>query len=264
MKNPPGIAILVTCDYKGTPNELSGTNDDAELMKKAFLHFNYNIHQLKNGEATKENIEFLVDRVSDYLEEYDGENQEQKVIIFAFSGHGGEGDKIVAHNGEISVNDKIVKPLTKHNAVARIPKLFLIDACRGKLTLVKEKTSDDEHALHTEGNYRIEYSTIPHFQSFMNPDGTPGSRWMALLAETLEYGPKSLQHIADEEKKTLPQDCSFQYTAAWVRMEVHMKQLVKKVQKMQQCMSVCRLNTGPLYLHSKARGCNCHSQQPSQ
>ena len=256
---------MVTCDYKGTPKELSGTNEDARLMEEAFVHFNYDIHKLANGEATETNINSLVERVSAHLKCYDG-TQEQKVIIFAFSGHGGDEDQIIANDFKrISVYDKIVKPFTEHKAVARIPKLFLIDACRGKFTLV-DKTLDDERTLHTEGNYRIEYPTIPHFKAFMNTDGTPGSRWMTILAKTLINGPKSLQHIADEEKETLPQDCSFQHLAAWVRMEVYEKQKANDKQQcdMQQCMSVCRLNTGPLYLHSKARGCNCHSQQPSQ
>ena len=124
MQSRPGIAILVTCDYKNTPKihklrHLPGTNKDAELMVEAFKHFNYDIHKLQNDEATKTNIIKLLEKMSDYLEMYKYNHLENvqehigeqnnargldhyggKVIIFAFSGHGYERDQIFANDGE--------------------------------------------------------------------------------------------------------------------------------------------------------------------
>ena len=89
-----GLAILVTCDYEGTPGvqALSATNRDADEMKMTFEQFDYDIHQLKNGGATKRTVTALLKQASDFLSQYGGEIEnkdgEKKVIIFAFSGHG--------------------------------------------------------------------------------------------------------------------------------------------------------------------------------
>jgi hypothetical protein len=100
-----GLAILVTCDYEAnsTLKTLKGTNVDADEMRVTFEQFNYEIHQLRNGEATKNAITSLLSDISQRLiEEYNAKVVgPRKVIIFAFSGHGSEFDEIYASDGEL-------------------------------------------------------------------------------------------------------------------------------------------------------------------
>ena len=235
MAESPGLAILVTTDYKTNPNQttLMGTNVDADEMRATFEQFNYIIHQLKNEGATKHAITSLLEEVSRNMSTYNG-GVDNKVIIFAFSGHGSEFDKIITDDNEfLSLKDDIVQPLLRHPAVYKIPKLFLIDACRGNLSL-QTKSTDGEKLksvkeyleksfVHVEGNYRIEYATIADHVSYLDNDG---SYWMPELARALREDDDSFQHIAAKVRKT-----------------VH-----ELPGKKQQCESVSRLNTGPLYL----------------
>ena len=86
-----------------------------------------------------------------------------------------------------------------------------------------------------------------------------GSRWMPVLAKTLKDGPEPLENMAIEErKKTLQDHCSFQHIAAWVRRKVHKDQ--EQLEQKQQCVSECRLNTGPLYLHNDSCKCSDDSR----
>jgi hypothetical protein len=232
-----GLAILVTCDYEAnsTLKTLKGTNVDADEMRVTFEQFNYEIHQLRNGEATKNAITSLLSDISQRLiEEYNAKVVgPRKVIIFAFSGHGSEFDEIYASDGELlSIKEEVVLPLVKPKVAYDIPKLFFIDACRGtaslqqkggdELTSVKEYL--DKGYVHVQGNYRIDYATIPDHVSYVDCDG---SKWMPELARALREDKDSFQNVADKVKKI-----------------VH-----ELPGKKQQCESVSRLNCGPLYLN---------------
>ena len=238
-----GLAILVTCDYEKNKDlgTLIGTREDAKAMKETFDHLKYNVHPLHN--PTKRQIQALLKEVSDYLSTYEVgvEVQKEKVIIFAFSGHGtsvGTAEKVYANDGEmLDFKDEIMLPLTRNGNVFDIPKLFFMDACRGSIELQSDTASTmGDHVGVTAksnfaklvdfvaGNYRIDYATILHHVSFAT---TAGSAWMHKFAIALRDEGISLQDIA-----------------ANVRKEVHENQGEHK----QQCESVDRLNTGALYL----------------
>lgn len=197
-------------------------------MRLTFERFNYDIHQLQNKDVSKDAINTLIDEISQYLAEYDGETSD-KIIIFAFSGHGTKLDQIVTSDADlVSVGEKIVQPLVT-NSSPKIPKLFFIDACRGSQEL-KSNNGDQTKSIHEvakdfknhEGNFRIEYATIPDHVSYAGRDE---SKWMPVLARTLRE-----------------EDDSFQNVVAKANKRVH-----ERVTN-QQCESVDRLNTGPLYL----------------
>ena len=247
MADSPGIAILVTCNYKEGCNNpdlgpLSGTEVDAAEMLETFERLNYVVHPIQNAKATKADIEALLGVVSNQLGSYTGK-QNQKVIIFAFSGHGGnkaQAEKIYANNGEmLDLMDEIVLPIVQHTPVKEIPKLFFIDACRGTEILEKGSgggceltTKSDKHyfekGVHrVEGNYRIDYSTIPNHKAYGTNEG---GVWMPKLARALRTRLKSFQNIA-----------------ANVRKEVY-DELGDREMYRQQCESVSRLNVGELYL----------------
>ena len=187
LKEKRGLAILVTCDYQDT---LPQTKRDAEEMNKMFEQFEYDVHSLINEEATLSNIKDLVEQVTKYLDTYNGadENHDgsKKAIIFAFSGHG-------THENQIKSNDwkplrlhDIVKPLVNPKlALAHpIPKLFFIDACRGRIQ------EDMTGAI--EGNYCIEFATLQnHDAGALRRE----SEWMPVLADRLMSDDDTYQNV---------------------------------------------------------------------
>ena len=201
-------------------------------MRLTFERFDYDIHQLQNKDVSKDTIKTLIDEISQYLAEYDGDTSD-KIIVFAFSGHGTELDQIVTNDTDlVSVGEEIIQPLVTKSS-PKIPKLFFIDACRGNQELKSKDGNNQSKSIHEvakgfknhEGNFRIEYATIPHHVSYAGKDE---SKWMPVLARTLR-----------EEND------SFQNVVASANKKVH-----ERVTK-QQCESVDRLNTGPLYLNSR-------------
>ena len=68
-----------------------------------FEQFGYDIHQLKNEEATKPTVTKLLEETSQYLSTLHNPDKKgkkrNKVIIFAFSGHGNL-DQIVTNDRE--------------------------------------------------------------------------------------------------------------------------------------------------------------------
>ena len=223
---------MVTCDYEGTETKpLPGTRVDAKEMDRTFMKLNYNIHKLMN--ASKSGIQSLFTKISDYLQNYEG-SVEDKVIVFAFSGHGCNEDgseQLLANDmGTLNFEDEILLPLARHEKVAKIPKLFFIDACRGTSELIAKgvvqgsmKGFSAKGVTHVEGNYRVDYATIPDHKAYSSDTG---SLWMPELALTLREKDDSLQNIM-----------------AIVNMKVF-----QKCQK-QVCESVDHLLIGPLYLH---------------
>ena len=221
---------MVTCDYEGTSQPLPGTRVDAEEMEKTFEEFHYNIHKLQNMNASMSGIQSLLGEISDYLQEYEG-SVEDKVIVFAFSGHGCNedgSDQLLANDmGTLNFEDEILLPLARHKKVAKIPKLFFIDACHGASTLIvkglvqKSSSSVSASFRHVEGNYRIDYTTIPDHKAYSSDTD---SLWMPEVARALREKDDSFQNI-------MAQMC---YMFA---------------QEHKKCETVDRLLTGSLYLH---------------
>ena len=218
LEEKRGLAILVTCNYQGT---LPQTERDAEEMKKMFEEFEYDVRPLINEKATMSNIKHLVKRVEKYLSSYNGasinRDGKEKVIIFAFSGHGAE-NQIRTNDGQLFNLHDIVKPLVVNdtvNVVRKIPKLFFIDACRGSLRI------EDDTSI--KGNYCIAYAT-----NESQSETAPGAKTalMHLLVENFRRRVDTFQHVIAEVK-------------AQVAAEGH-----------QQCRVINNLSTGVFKLSS--------------
>ena len=240
-----GLAVLVTCDYKGTSNELDACNTDADEMKAALEALDYEVHQLQNEQATKENVDLLLLRISKYLCRYKGsdvKDGQKKAIVFAFSGHGEKGDFICTHHPRecqdrpmLKLTD-VVKPLLKsesenpNKVMHNIPKLFFIDACRGSKTTNKD---GGELYERLKGNCRVDYATSPQYVA------NTGSEWMKKLARNLKNDGDSLQHLVSRVNREV---CAG---------------------GKQHCWSYDCLSTGPLYLGKVTmltRSYNTHPQ----
>ena len=226
-----GIAILVTCDYRGKQGlQLPATNSDADEMRNTFKQLGYDIHERQNENATESEIICLLKALCKYLIAYDtklkNSDDSEKVIAFAFSGHGGPDDEkdkdsvslLTYDQKQLSLKGDIMKHVLGIPCVFEIPKLFFIDANRG----LKTQTTIRKAAIEDEGNYRIDYSTIPD-----NVACSTGIKWMTALACKLrDEKMQSLQNVAAIVKKSVQEGG-------------------------EQCESIDRLITGPLYLHPK-------------
>jgi hypothetical protein len=232
LENYRGLALIVTCDYGG---ELPGANRDGEEMYKTLHdHFGYNVHYLKNEQATRKAILEKLKEIEHYLTRCGKlkpttTNGRRKAIVFAFAGHGNNKDGcdyIKTYNGgEVMVMEDIVgaflNPRTKD--VLPIPKLFFIDTCRGGQQLAAINRNSES----TEVNYRMDYSTIPDHVA------PAASRWTPLIAQKLR------QH-----------DISLADVMAKVNQQVY----EESGRAPRQADTADRLVTGPLFLwHDKTK-----------
>lgn len=198
LRKKRGLGILVTCDYN---SELKQTERDAKEMRAMFEQFGYDIHQLMNESATLSNIEGLVKQVEDYLCTYNGaaKNRDgsKKAIIFAFSGHGTDENQIQSNDKELLHLHKIVGPLVNPQFITAhpIPKLFFIDACRGR---VKNDMTDA-----IEGNYCIAFATLQNHKA-----GALATKsiWMPVLAERLMTDDDTYQNVISNVKWQVAQE----------------------------------------------------------
>lgn len=162
--------MLVTSTYNGT---LLGTKTDGDEMDKTFRGLGYNIIPLHNKDATKSEIIITLIQLSDYLSRYSGPISD-RALVFAFSGHGGSGDRLISHDHKsLSLMKDILQQFVKHPGVHMIPKLLFIDACRGSNRITKslEQTVKEYEAMtkglsHEEGNFLIAHATIEEHVSY--------------------------------------------------------------------------------------------------
>ena len=238
--------MLVTCNYvasKPKEQQLEATEKDAKEMIETFEQLDFDIHHLKNEDATGDNILDTLDNLNEYLKKDHVlelvSKQKKKAIIFAFSGHGmNENNVDTIHDndgGPINVN-KAVEQLaetTQDDRINYIPKLFFIDACRGHGRLHSKNSIHPTVMTYLanafgslEGNYRIDCSTITGYRSYASQKADEGSEWMPVLARQLRE-----KHI------------SVQDALAEVRKQIYMPNKQER-----QCESLDRIETGPLYL----------------
>ena len=203
--------MLVTCSYKGT---LPGTEADRAEMERTFERLGYNVVQLCNEGATKSAITTTLIQLSDYLSRYCGPTTD-RALVFAFSGHGGRGDKLVSRDRKsLSLMNDILRRFVKHPGMRRIPKLFFIDACRGsnKITKSLEQTVKDFEATtkglsHEESNFLIAHATIDEHVSY-------DRYWMHKLAKRIRENLNvPLTKILDDLAGDVPWQQQPEYTS---------------------------------------------------
>ena len=208
-----GVAVIITNDYHQTDpsaklSRLDGTTTDGDKMGKAFEFFGFVCIRAKNLLA--EDITELVKIVTSCEA-----LANCKCIAFIFSGHGKQGAILGEDNdiysGLVDIEDDIIKPLTNAPFIAKAPKLFFIDACRGNegaqsgkdsgkesdkdagpITWRSAKLSkgdEDSGSSHSAGNFIIGYATMTGYKSYLRGDSAEGSIWMPLLADELQRNP---------------------------------------------------------------------------
>ena len=239
MAKKHGIAVIVTCDYKdnGDVDTLETTNADAAELTDTFNLLNYDIIRLKNEQVTESAVLAIVEQLSEYLKNYDGatdngkdtaEIMVAKAIVFAFSGHGINDNVVLANNGEPIFLRDVVQPLVDPSTIGyhsdKLPKLFFIDACRGKSTLKVPEAKGDCDVNDIQGNFSIEFATIYDHRAYTDS-------WIFVLACELRRNDDTYQNVLDKAKKR-----------------------TNERYKLQQAQTQGQLTTGPFKLYHKTYG----------
>ena len=209
-----GLALIITndyCDCHGL-DTLSGTREDGERMYQAFQHLKFATHWETN--VTSSRLEQLIYDATHY--EYYSHDQlrNYKCIAFVFSGHGCKKEHIYMQDGKtVDTDENIVKPFLPKSTrkIGNLPKLFFIDACRGKediepvvvprgsgketepKAVERGVTEEQDSRVTPEGNYLIAYSTMPEHKSYELQG--KGGIWMTTLTDKLCTSHDSIEDI---------------------------------------------------------------------
>ena len=109
-----------SCNFE----DLDGGKDDEDDLKVIFTTLGFNVMVYQNITA---NV------MTSTVEEYSRKNHKEAAFILIILSHGGEGDVVYGTDGgEVEVEQlKQMFHTTKCPSLIGVPKVFLIDACRG-------------------------------------------------------------------------------------------------------------------------------------
>ena len=258
-----GLAVIITNDYSSTKDQAANgdssdeaakyvplsTKNDGSRLQEAFKAISYDVYWEHNVRACD------VHRMWSQIENLKYEEvKHYRCIVFIFSGHGEQseedtsaGGKLVMQDGsKVRIFEEFIAPLLPGQlpSIGRIPKVFIIDACRGseKTEIVqvprkspknnskgKDEASPDPAATGDEhmrkgcneilfpipkkGNFLVSFSTLPGCIS--NDIRGDGSAWLKLLAEEIPISNESIDNVLTGLNKKLhayyrQHNCEFQ------------------------------------------------------
>lgn len=200
QRNPGaiGLAVIITNDYSNGPavealglGRLEGALLDGRSLSIAFTELKFAVCWVKN--ADNHSLGRLMYELRN-LRYSSAKNY--RCILFIFAGHGCEGDQLVMQDGHrLRVVHDIIDPLLPKNSaeIGKIPKVFLIDACRGRgvtpTTFVPRSPNDrggnllGMQEVAQEGGFMLAYSTLPMHKAYEDPHS--GGLWLSTLARLL-------------------------------------------------------------------------------
>ncbi len=201
-----GLAIIVAnarSSQKGT-EKLPGVYRDLEAMKATFEELRYATFPMRDANAhqIREIVQAATDPATVYPRRY-------KRIAFVFAGHGDE-NVIETHTGPIDLYKEVFGHFQPYAApqIGDLPKLFFIDACRGKSTdagvevPIARGANNQSQLVPSKGNCLLAFATLPHMKSFEQDGGL----WMQTVATLLRKDQDSigdvLQKVSERVTKT--------------------------------------------------------------
>ena len=164
------LAVIITNTYMSQPNPLRDVKTDHIELEHTFRKPFFDTVIAKD--ETKEELEKKIEEAAELASEY-----KYKSVFIAFSGHGGKKEE----QSYIVSNDGVVIWLTEFvNHIVdlfgdEIPKIFLLDSCRGYTEL-------EQRPKRVKRNYLIAYATQDDSVSMLDYDG---SYWMPVVARYL-------------------------------------------------------------------------------
>ena len=230
--NARGLAIIITNDYEGSQSPLPQTAKDGDNLLKTLVHSKFIVLWLHN--VNEREISDMMNEVKS-LEGQTTRHfiQNYECILFAFSGHGWSNKWVVMDDHQsVNIENEVLKPLLPRSIpkFGEVPKVILVDACRGRLRTdtVSTKSMSDVFTKETvpaEGNYLLACATMPEHYSYLY---SHGSAWMQEVASQLQSNTNSIENVLVNVNKKLKErannhEISFQQPDMYVTLsrEVH-------------------------------------------
>lgn len=265
-----GIALILANDYNCSNAAmkgyvpLEGPLKDAQVAENVFSSLGTVCYTKLNASAgiTMEACK----AVASYVYQ-----SPMKWIVVIFSGHGESNEEIVGQNGERIKVQKIIDyydPISiSYNA--RIPKVLLFDACRGKEVTEAVLVSRGEHStLHgghqtprggtlcdsfrmpARGNMLIAYSTQPNTKAFECKGS--GGLWLSTLLERIRVDDLSISDILNN----VHEDVVHKYKDKdLMQLPEHKSTLMGGVHFLREAKTICQGD----FTHEKATVCQEYS-----
>ena len=193
-----GVAILIGNDYdneickKQNLRILKGPKKDVLKAESVFKQFGAACYLKLNATACETKTIINMASTMSYPSSYGW-------IVFVYCGHGADANALLAQDGKcVYVKYDIIDPFQPERSVpiAKIPKLFFIDACRGNEKTrpifisrgpdgftPRGGTGQDSVAFPPKGNMLVAYPTLSHTQSY-EIDGE-GGLWLNKVLDRL-------------------------------------------------------------------------------
>ena len=231
--NARGLGIVITNDYSDTGSPLYGTCKDGNSLLETLVHSKFIVLWLHN--IDRQTISDIMNEVKS-LEKHAVSRafvQKYECILFAFSGHGWNNKYIMMQDiKKVNIETAILEPLLPSSIkkFGEVPKIFLIDACRGELETATVSTKFQldvitKDTIPAEGNYLLACATMPDHSSYMYRHG---SAWMQEFASLAQKSTKSIEGVLVNVNEILTKranrgEIKFQQPDMYVRLlrEVH-------------------------------------------
>ena len=196
-----GFALVVSCEETKVNQgvkKLLGVNKDEEKLKDTFTKLRFATESLHN--PSRDEIEKRICEIagSEFPECY-------KRFVFTFSGHGSDTEIYVADD-KVAISELVERfqPNNCSPTLAPVPKLFFIDACRGKCfnEQIRYRGAEECKPIKTpsNGNVLVARSTMRHFLARETQDG---GLWTSILVDKLLTRDASIEVILREVRKEL-------------------------------------------------------------
>ena len=227
-----GLALVIANDYKDNaastgrthlPGTLADSNDYNETFVE-YLKYKVVVRCNLKGNGIRRAIDDLISEARDCPF-----GREEACIAFVFCGHGDEG-VIVGQDGVKVRLEEIFNRFqssAENRHLARLVKLFFIDACRGVnedrgVLTPRGGEIALEKLVPSEGNMLIAYSTLPQYQAYeLKFKGNPRGLFSCFLNQELRKDAnieESLENIitivttrmVEESKKYSKENVKFQ------------------------------------------------------
>ena len=251
-RNPraKGLCVIFANSRGNLPDMplLKGVKTDLLNMQRTFETLKFAVLSHQDCSATQMMSLFHdISTFSEYPPSY-------RRIAVVFAGHGMEGS-LCAHDGTVPIEEIIdqFQPANCHPSIGGIPKLFFIDACRGKrkmASVVVERgaTAVPSKIVSPRGNILVAYSTLEGYKAH---EVEEGGIWVTELSKQLLQD-KSLTDVIINVNKTLQE--KYQQDSTLSRY----LQQPECIITINECINLLKESTGMMCRCVCAYVCVCH------
>ena len=198
-------------DQEKFPN-LDGGNKDAEALENLFSYLQFTVEVYPDL-----NAHFMREKVKEYSQM----DHKGRAFILILLSHGGEGDVVYGTDiGEVKVRElqEYFHATRCHPSLAGVPKVFLIDACRGgnheEVYMHGVKGPPTYHSvigITDSADFMTVYASTPGHVAYMYPydSGKSGSYFTQTLVEVIEEADenKEFNEIITEVRSRIQEKC---------------------------------------------------------